>query len=60
MDKETMEQLAQSHDELARVIRDAFQPLVDAFVRIAKEWNIEPPHDYRHLMRRKIRRMFRA
>ena len=59
MDQETMDWIAQSTDALAQQIRAAFQPLVDAFVQFAADWNNEPLHDHRRIMRRKIRRMVR-
>jgi len=59
MDKATMDWIATSTDARAEQIRTAFQPLVDAFVRIGAEWNIPPPPDHRHMMRKKVRRCYR-
>jgi len=57
MDKETMQWIATAHDELAEKIRTAFQPLVDAFVKLSEEWSMPPAPDHRRIMRKKLRRM---
>jgi len=58
--QELIDWIAHSTDALADQIRIAFQPIVDTFVQFAADWNNEPLHERRHIMRRKVRRLLRG
>ena len=59
MRQELIDYIAQSHDDIARLVREAMQPIVDAFANAGALWPVEMPHERRHIMRSKIRRCYR-
>jgi len=53
--QELIDYIAHSEDEIARVLREALQPVVDIFTR--STWPVD--HGHGRMMRKKIKRCYR-